>query len=87
MIPYRRQRAIEAAAPTILAADVAPGDVILIRQPGQVERSALTVLGVKNLPGKRIRFDFEGFSSEHSNDVPVAVQSFTKGSWRQAARA
>lgn len=87
MMPYRRQKAIEAGAPTILAGDVAPGDVILIREPGQAERSALTVVGVKNLPAKRIRLDFDTFSSEHSNDVPVSVQSFTAGSWRQEARA
>lgn len=84
MIPYRRQTAIDAGSLTILAADVAPGDVLLVRRPGSVDRTAETVLSADNRAGGSIVLTFEGFTLEPSRDIPVGVSSFNvSGSWRQ----
>lgn len=83
MIPYRRQQAIQSGAMSLISGDVTGGDVILVRRPGAAERTPETVLVANNVPGKRIVFTFDGFESEHSNDIPVSVVKFTDGPWRQ----
>ena len=82
MIPYRRQRAIESGAP-ILAADIAPGDIILVRRPGAVDQTAETVLSVDNIAGGILRIALDGFEIEPSRDIPIRVTIPTSGSWRQ----
>ena len=83
MIPYRRQKAIEAGTLVQLAADLASGDVIEIRKPGEVEMSHETILEVRVLPKKRIRLTFESFVHETYSEIPVRIISYTEGTWRQ----
>jgi len=80
MIPYRRQKAIESGS-MLVVGDLAVGDSVLVRRPGQIERSTETVTGIR--PGKVTTVFFDGFSHESSSDMPVRVVSFTEGSWRQ----
>ena len=85
MIPYRRQLAIDAGALNLVAADVTVGDVILIRRPGATERTAETVTGVEYIAGTSMfRIHFHGMPPcEVSRDMPVGIESFTTGGWRQ----
>lgn len=85
MIPYRRRVAIEKWGNTLVASDVTVGDVILIRRPGEIERTPEKVTGVEFVPGTdRFRMYFENMEPrEVSRDIPVRIFQFTDLDWRQ----
>ena len=83
MIPYRRNLAIESGSLSLLATDVTVGDVILIRRPGAIERTAETVTGVRYLGNRVMAIRIDGYTHVTSTDMRVGIAAFTSGTWRQ----